>query len=143
MTDMKSKPKLSSGFGNQELDKAEKQIEAFDENIKQMTKDRLDQAPQKEVEPQNRLSQREIADSKDIYLKPAKSIGAREPFNENYRKDSVSFLKIKKLLAKPWNFGQNHLQEWPASFGKFLLESQFGVQDMSQNELQVANITDL
>lgn len=87
MSELKNKPKLSSGLGNEELDKAEKQFKEYDENIKSMTKDRLDQAPQKEVEPQNKLSQNEILNSKDIYLKPDRAIGAREKFNEDYRKD--------------------------------------------------------
>jgi len=87
MSELKSKPKLASGLGNQELDKAEQQFKEFDENIKSMTKDRLDQAPQKEVEQQNKLSQHEISNSKDLYLKPARAIAAREKFNEDYRKD--------------------------------------------------------
>ena len=39
------------------------------------------------VEPQTKISQSDIAKSKDVYLKPAKTIGSKERFNEKFRED--------------------------------------------------------
>jgi len=83
---MAEKPKLNSA-GDKELQKAEEQFKAFDENVKQLTMDRMNQAPKVDVEPSHKLSQNQIADSKDIYLKPHRSISSREKFNEDYRNE--------------------------------------------------------
>lgn len=88
---MVDKPKVNSA-GEKELQKAEEQFKAFDENVKTLTMDRMNQAPKIEVEPSHKLSQNQIADSKDIYLKPHRSISSQEKFNENYR-DEYNFAK--------------------------------------------------
>lgn len=90
MTEQK-KPKVNSD-GQKELDKAQAQFEAFDENVKTMTLDRMNAAPKEETEPQTKLSSKEIEKSKDIYLKPKRSISCKEKFNEKYR-DSYNFDK--------------------------------------------------
>lgn len=69
------------------LETAEAQFQAFDNQVKEMTLDRMNEAPKQETEQQTLLSQADIAKSKDIYLKPSKSIGSREKFNEKFRSD--------------------------------------------------------
>ena len=86
-----ARPKTNS-LGEQELDKAESQFKAYEETIKDLTLDRMNQAPKQETEQQTKLSQSEIAKSRDVYLKPEKSIGSREKFNEDYR-DQYNFAK--------------------------------------------------
>lgn len=83
---MAEKPKVNSA-GEKELQKAESQLKAFEENVQSLTIDRMNQAPKLETEPQTKLSQNEIADSKDTYLKPHRSIPSPEKFNENYRNE--------------------------------------------------------
>jgi hypothetical protein len=83
MSDTK-RPKISSE-AERELDKAVVQFESFKEQVDSLTFDVMNEAPKKEVEPQTKIAQSDIADSKDIYLKPIKSIGSREKFNEKYR----------------------------------------------------------
>jgi len=85
MTENK-KPKLNS-TGEQELDKASKQFEEFDNQVKEMTLDRMNSAPRYDVEPQTKLAQKDLEKSKDLYLKPKRTVGSREKFNEEYRKD--------------------------------------------------------
>jgi len=93
MTENK-RPKVNSE-GQRELDKAAEQFEAFDSQVKEMTLDRMNQAPKKEVEQQTRLSQSELEKSKEIYLKPKRSFppgvnpktGEREKFNEKFREE--------------------------------------------------------
>lgn len=76
----------------QELEKAEQQFEAFDKNIKELTLDRMNEVPKEEKEPVHKLSEEEISKSNDTYLKPARTIGCRKPFNEKFR-DKYNFAK--------------------------------------------------
>lgn len=69
----------------QELDKIEDQFKAHEENISQLTQDRMNMAPKLEVEQQTKLSQKQIFNSKDIYLKPHRTVGCADKFNEAYR----------------------------------------------------------
>ncbi len=82
-----NKPKTSNSQAQKELDKAEKQFETFDKQVQEMTMDRMSAAPKQEIEPQTKLSQKDIEKSTDIYLKPFRSIGCRDRFNEDYRND--------------------------------------------------------
>lgn len=94
------RPKVNHSLAEQELDKAQAQLKAFDDSIKDLTLDRMNQAPRQEEEPQTKLSQSEISKSKDIYLKPKRTIspgvnpktGVREQFNEKFR-DEYNFAK--------------------------------------------------
>ncbi len=78
------RPKVNSS-AEQELDKVAKQFEEFDGQVKEMTMDRMNQAPVVEKPPQVELSQRDLEKKDDIYLKPIRSIGCKEKFNEKYR----------------------------------------------------------
>lgn len=81
------KTKTSSSPAQQELEKAKDQFDAFDQSVKDMTMDRMNMAPKELIEPQTKLSQKEIEKSKDIYLKPSRTIMSKEKFNEKYRED--------------------------------------------------------
>jgi hypothetical protein len=83
---MANKPNMNSDSAK-ELVKVEKQFDDYKENLDQMTLDRMNLSPKIDVEPQTKMSQSDIDKSKEIYLKPARTIGSREKFNENYRKD--------------------------------------------------------
>jgi hypothetical protein len=101
---MTERPKLKSGLGEKELDKAQEQFDAFDQNIKELTQDQLSKAPAQEQEQQTKLSQNEIANSKDIYLKPKSTIASKEKFNEKFReaylfdKQYVNFIAENKEI---------------------------------------------
>lgn len=86
------KPEPKSTLGEQELNRLEDQFNSFDENVQSMTLDRMNMAPKLETEPQTKLSQSELSHKKDIYLKPTKSIGCAEKFNEKFR-ESYNFDK--------------------------------------------------
>jgi len=110
MTELK-KPKLSSS-AQESLDQAEQQFQKFDESIKAMTFDRMNEAPKLENEPQHRLSQNQIAKTDDYYIKPDKVISCRERFNEKFReqyeysKQYVPFIaennEVKGDLIEIW-----------------------------------------
>ncbi|SRR5216684_4814537 len=104
MSDLK-KPKAASSLAEQELNKAEKQFEAFDKEIKDLTLDRMNTASKEDVEPQTKMSQKQIEKSKEIYLKPKRSIACRDKFNEDYRveynqaKEYVHFIAENKEIV--------------------------------------------
>ena len=82
---MAEKPKSSNSFTERELDKADAQFQAYDANIKNLTQDRMNMAPKEDVEPQTKIAQIDRDKMKELYLKPKKSIGCRDKFNEDYR----------------------------------------------------------
>lgn len=55
------------------------------EEINSHSNDVLRDVPVKEVEAQTKLSQNELRNAKDIYLKPKKTINSKEKFNEDFR----------------------------------------------------------
>jgi hypothetical protein len=79
-----------------EIDKLAKQFDKFDEEVKSLTMDRMNQAPLNEAEPQTKLSQKEIENSKRIYLKPERVIADGQKFNEKFREQ--------------WNFDKEYVQ---------------------------------
>ncbi len=101
---MSDKPKPASSLAEKELDKAEKQFEAFDNQCRSLTLDRMNLAPKLDKEQQTQLSQGQLAKMADIYLKPTTSIGSREKFNEDYRKEYdfakeyVNFIAENKMI---------------------------------------------
>jgi hypothetical protein len=97
---MTKKPEATTSLAQKELDKAEKQFEAFDNQVKEMTLDRMNQAPKNETEQQTKFSQKEIENSKDIYLKPSRTIGSREKFNEKYREDYNFSKEYVRFIAE-------------------------------------------
>lgn len=125
MVETKTKPKVSNSLAEQELDKAQKQFDAYDENIKSLTKDRMDLAPREEVEPQTKLSQTEIAKSPQTYLKPERSISSREKFNEKFRsqyefdKEYVHFTaEHKEIIGEAIEIWTKPYPGMPAEFWK-------------------------
>jgi len=88
----KVKPKIA----DTELDKLEKQFDALNENVQNLTQDRMNMAPKVETEPQAKLSSSEIEKSKEIYLKPNRSISSNQKFNERFREN--------------WNFDKEYVQ---------------------------------
>jgi len=82
-----ARPPRINSEGQQELDKAKEQIDAFSEQIHSLNLDTLHAAKKEEVEPQTKLSQVELNRAKDIYLKPVRTISSREKFNEGFRNE--------------------------------------------------------
>lgn len=86
------KPDPKNSAAAREMIKIEKQLDTFNDHIESLTLDRMNQAPKADVEPQTKMAQQDIFKSTDIYLKPFKTIGCQDKFNEKYR-DSWNFDK--------------------------------------------------
>lgn len=112
-----AKPNVNSA-GEMELEKIKAQGDKFEAEIKEMTLDRMNQAPKLETESQTKLSQKEIDKSKEIYLKPKRQLGPgrKEKFNEkfrddyNFQKEYVNFIAENKELI-----GEN-IEMWTKPF---------------------------
>jgi len=113
---MVEKPKMKNSESERQLDKAETQFQAFEEDLKQMTLDRTNEAPKQELEQQTKLSNKDLEKSNDIYLKPSKSIGSREKFNENYR-DEYNFQKeYVRFIAENKEIIGETIEMWTKPF---------------------------
>jgi hypothetical protein len=124
-----NKPKTSSSFSQKELDKAEKQFEKFEENIKEMTLDRMNEAPKLEQEQQTKISNREAQKVDGIWLKHVKAIGPGvnpktgeiEKFNEAFRKDYEFAKEYVKFIAEHKELGGT-IEIWTKAFPGINLE---------------------
>lgn len=77
-------------FSNQEqeLDRLDKEFKKFDDEVKSLTQDRMNETAKKiEIEPQIKLSASEIEEAPRVVLKPTTTISGRDKFNERFRKD--------------------------------------------------------
>lgn len=86
----KERPQVDSA-GQKELDKAEKQFEAFDNQVKELTMDRMNQTPKADRE-EAKVSSKDLEKSNDLYMKPVRTISCKEKFNEKYR-DEYNYAK--------------------------------------------------
>lgn len=112
---MSDKPKVNSA-AEKELDKAAKQIDAFEQNIKDVVADRQGAPPRLEAEGQTKLSSNQIADSKDIYLKPKRSFPCRAKFNEDYRNDYNFAKEFVLFIAENKEIIGEKIEMWTKPF---------------------------
>ena len=108
-----------------QLDLAKKTVDEFDDSIKSMTMDRMNQAPIEEKPPQVERSQKDLDKCKDIYLKPQFNLGGGEKFNEKFR-DRYEYDKVYvKFEAQNYEIIGEPIEIWtkpyagvPAQFWK-------------------------
>lgn len=117
MSELKSKSKTSSTSAQSELDKAEKQFEAFDQNIKELTMDRMNSAPKQELEPETKISSRELAKKNDIYLKPERTISCKDKFNEKFRTEYEHAKEYVQFIAYNKEITGETIDIWTRPFG--------------------------
>lgn len=113
---MTPKPKNLNSASEKELDKVEKQFKKFDEEVKEMTMDRLNATPKQETEQQTKLSQKEIAAKKDNYLKPTKVISCREKFDEKWRSEYEFQKEYVNFIAENNELIGESLDIWTRPF---------------------------
>lgn len=105
-----------SGSQEKELDKLQKQFENFDDQVKSMSND-INKGPSVEdTEPQTKLSSREIANSKDIYLKPIRRIGSQEQFNERFRSEYEFSKELVHFTAENKEIVGESIEPWTKPF---------------------------
>lgn len=127
---MVEKPKSKNSESEKELEKAQEQFDTFDKQVKDMTLDRMNMAPKDDVEPQTKMAAVDVEKSKDVYLKPKRSVASKEKFNEkfredyNFQKEYVRFIpehreligEVIEMWTKP--FAGIPAEEWVIPTGK-------------------------
>lgn len=113
MTEEK-RPKVNTA-GQKELDRAVEQLECFKQEVEDLTAARN---PSKvaDVEPQTKLSQKEIDKKNDIYLKPHRTIGSKEKFDEKWRKDYEYSKEYVKFIAENREVIGEEIDVWSKPF---------------------------
>lgn len=111
-----ARPKTSGSLAEKELDKVQKQAEDFEQNLKDMTLDRMNMAPKQEVEQQTKISQKDIEKSTEIYLKPERSVSSRDKFNENYRKQYNFAQEFVQFIAENKTIIGEAIEIWTRPF---------------------------
>jgi hypothetical protein len=111
-----SKPNMNSA-SEKELDKVEKQFEKYEENINQLTHDRMNMAPKLEVEQQTKLSQQDLAKKNDVYLKPHRTIGCQDKFNETYREEYTHAKVYVQFIAENHEIIGEAIDIWTRPYG--------------------------
>lgn len=112
---MADKPKVTSS-GQAELDKVEKQFEAFDKNVQELTLDRMNTTPKVETAPQVNLSQDEIKKT-DVYLKPKKIISSKDKFNEKFRSNWEFDKQYVQFIAEHKEIIGDSIEIWTRPYG--------------------------
>lgn len=100
-----------------EIDKLQKQVDAFETQIKDLTLDRMNEAPLQEVEPQTKLSSKQIDKSKQIYLKPERTIADRQKFNENFREEYNFAKEYVQFIAEHKELIGEAIEVWTHPYG--------------------------
>ncbi len=117
-----AKSKETPNVNPNELDKLDDQFKKFDENVKELTLDRMNLTPRVETEPQVKLSSSEIEKSKDIYLKPLKSIGSPQKFNEKYREAYNFDKEYVQFIAENNEIKGDSIEIWTRPYGGMAAE---------------------
>ena len=97
------------------MKKLEKQLDTFNESIKECVESR--DLPVQETEKQTKLSSNEVRNSKDIYLKPTRSLPDRQKFNEKFRKDWEHAKEYVQFIAEHKELIGENIEMWTHPFG--------------------------
>lgn len=97
-------------------DEAIEKLDKFEDQVKSLTLDELNKAPALKTEQQTLMSQEDIEKSKRIYLKPSRSIGSREPFNEKYRDDYNFSKEYVQFIAENSELVGCNIDIWTKTF---------------------------
>ena len=112
MTEVK-RPKAQE----KEIDKLQQQFDEFDSQVKDLTMDRMNEAPKLQMEAQTKLSSQQIEKSNKLWLKPKRTISAKDKFNEKFR-ESFEFAKeyVQFIAENKEIIGEN-IHIWTRPFG--------------------------
>lgn len=116
MTELKNKPRVTSSLAEQELDRVDAQFQAFDANVKELTLDRMNETQAKEIEPQTKLAQKDIEKAGDTYLKPIRSIGSKEKFDEKWRSEYNYSTEMVQFIAENKEIIGETIELWTKPF---------------------------
>lgn len=98
--------------GEKELEKVQEQFEDFSNQVKEYNMSRLNLVPKTGYEQQTKMSQSDIRNSTDIYLKPSKYVASQEKFNERFRKEYEYDKKYIPFIAENVECRGERIEMW-------------------------------
>lgn len=116
-TELAKKPKPKSSLAEQELDRLETQFDNFSDHVNKLTLDRMNEAPKLETEEQTKLSQKQIQNMDGIVLKPVKSIGSPQKFNERFRAEYEFAKEYVNFIAENNEVIGEEIDIWTLPYG--------------------------
>jgi len=108
---IEKKPKIQDA----EMQKLEAQFDEFDKQVKDLTLDRMNEAPKEETEGP-KIAQVDIDKTKDHYLRPARVVMAAQKFNEKFRKDYEFDKEYVQFIAEN-NESHDLIEIWTRPYG--------------------------
>lgn len=113
---MTKKPEPTSSLADKEMKRLESEFDAFDNQVKSLNIDAMNHAPKQESEIQVPLSSKQLENSKEIYLKPKRTISSREKFNERFRSDYEFQKEYVKFTAQNNEIIGETIEMWTKPF---------------------------
>jgi hypothetical protein len=107
--------KITPKVVKSEIERAGEQFDKFDANVKELTLDRMNEAPKLETEG-TKISQKELSNSKEIYLKPERYIEPKEKFNEKFRKAYEFAKEYVRFIASNNELRDSPIEMWTKNF---------------------------
>lgn len=101
---------------SKELEKAQENLDNFTEQAKAAGADLSQNFPVNEVEQQTQLSTKEINKDDGLVLKPTRTLGSREPFNEVYRKQFEYGSERVRFIAENYEIIGDTIELWTKKF---------------------------
>lgn len=111
-----NKPRVNSA-SQREIDKTAAQFDQFEKDVKDLTLDRMNaEGKKEETEPQTKLSQKEIENSREIRLVPKKRQTSVEKFNEKFREDFRFQSEYVQFIAENNELIGATIEVWTKAF---------------------------
>jgi len=112
---LKAKPRVADPVAQQEIDKVEKQLVNVEKEVRSMSFDKMNLAPTRDRE-EPKMSQKDIDAQSGVYIKPSRSIGCKEKFNEDYRKEYEFAKEYVNFIAQNNEIIGETIEMWTKPF---------------------------
>lgn len=100
-----------------EMDKLESQFDKFDQDVKRLTLDAMNEVKDPGFDPQTKLSAKQIQKEPEHYLKPDRIINDGQKFNEKFREDWNYAKEYVQFIAENREIIGEAIELWTHPFG--------------------------
>lgn len=110
--------------GERALQQVENEINEFSSSVSTLSLEKMNEAPKLEVEPQTKISKKEIEEKSRTYLKPKTTIsrGPGSKFNEKFRQDFEFAKEYVCFIAENAEIIGESIDIWTAPFAGYPAE---------------------
>lgn len=100
-----------------EVEKLQEKFDKFDQQVKDLTQDRMNQAPVQETEQQTQLSTKQIDNAKKVWLKPERRLADGQKFNPRFEKDWKYDQEYVQFIAEHKEIIGEMIEIWTHPYG--------------------------